>query len=90
MSYIIATYLIPALMGLLLMFLVKRRKSISYGVTFLIYSFLLSYYYLLLYFLSMEEIWDTSWALYSVGFIAILSLLVGLILLFIQKVKSSK
>ena len=50
----------------------------------------LSYYYLLLYFLSTEEIWDTSWAFYSIGFIAILSLLIGLILLLINKVKSSK
>jgi len=90
MSYIIATYLIPAFMGLILIVLVKRRNSLSYGSTFLLYSFLLSYYYLLLYFLSMEEIWDTSWAFYSVGFIAILSFLIGLILLFIKKVKSSK
>jgi len=90
MSYNIATYLIPALIGLILIVLVRRRKRMSYGRTFLLYSFLLSYYYLLLYFLSMEEIWDTSWAFYSVGFIAILSLLIGLILLLIQKVKSSK
>lgn len=90
MSYNIATYLIPALIGLILIVLLRRRKRMSYSNTFILYSFLLSYYYLLLYFLSMEEIWDTSWAFYSVGFIAILSLLIGLILLLIQKVKLSK
>ena len=90
MSYNIATYLIPALIGLILIVLVRRRKRMSYSSTFLLYSFLLSYYYLLLYFFSVEEIWDTSWAFYPVGFIAILSLSIGLILLLIQKVKSSK
>jgi len=90
MSYNIATYLMPALLGLIIIVLVRRRKRISYSSAFLLYSFLLSYYYLLLYFLSNEEIWDTSWAFYSVGFIAILSLLIGFILILIQKVKPSK
>ncbi|SEF67576.1 hypothetical protein SAMN05421877_102112 [Sphingobacterium lactis] len=90
MSYNIATYLIPALIGFILFVVVKRRLRMTYTTTFLLYSFLLSYYYLLLYFLTREKIWDTSWAFYSVGFIVLLSLLIGLILLIIQQIKSFK
>lgn len=87
MSYNIATFLIPALLGLLLVVLKKRKKGISYSKVFLLYSLILSYYYLLLYFLSMEDIWDTSWAFYSVGFLTIISLLIGLVLLAVEKIK---
>jgi len=86
MSYNIATFLIPALLGLLLAILKKRKKRISYSSVFLFYSFILSYYYLLLYFLSMEDIWDTSWAFYSVGFLTTISLLIGLVLLAVEKI----
>ncbi|MFC7523114.1 hypothetical protein ACFQRK_04125 [Parapedobacter sp. GCM10030251] len=33
----------------------------------------------------VQDIWDTSWAFYSVGFIAIISLLIGLVLLAMKK-----
>lgn len=90
MSYYIATYVIPMIVGLIFIFIFYKKMNISWSTIFLLFFLFFSFYSYFLYTLDMENIWDTNWAYYSVGFIAILYLLIGLILLIIQKMKSFK
>jgi hypothetical protein len=85
MSYIIATFIVPFLLGLIFILIPKKVLNIKSSKRLFWYSFFLTLYAVLLYILYMNAFWDTDWSFYSVGFIAILSFLTALVLKIIKK-----